>query len=159
SAWFLAFHDPVLTWRIVSTNAMLLGGVIPRVFGLVSWPLTLGALAVALCGVSGTAREHLSLAARLTLVYLIVFLGPPYPMERYCTPLVPFAYVFLVIGALQLGRWVSAEHWAAVPLILLCALNGTWILHFRAVTRTAIHGEYGRPMPFAWDGFEETIAW
>jgi hypothetical protein len=42
---------------------------------------------------------------------------------------------------------------------MLLAVDGAWLRHFRTVTATSVHGEFGRPLPYSWSGFEAVVAW
>jgi hypothetical protein len=159
-AWSHLAGDPVLAMRIVFTNAGLFLRAAPMVFGLITPLVAVGYLAMMAGGAADRRLQRsMALAGRLLTVYAVIIIGHPYPMQRYLVPFVPFTYALIGIGATRLAARVSIARVAVVPLLLLLAFNASWLFHYRFVTRTGVHGEFGRALPFDWSGFSDTTAW
>jgi hypothetical protein len=159
-AWSHLAGDPVLTIRILFTNAGLFLRAALMVFGLVTPLLAVVSLAVMAVGVADRGvRGSVALAVRLLGVYALIVLAHPYPMQRYLVPFVPFAYVLMGVGWTRLGERFSVPRLTLAPLLAFLVFNAFWLRHYEHVTRTAVHGEFGRALPFRWSGFEETTAW
>ena len=159
-AWSHLVGDPGLMSRILLTNAGLFMRAAPMVFGLITPLVAVVFLAVMAFGAfDRRLRGPMALAARLLGLYALIVLAHPYPMQRYLVPLVPFAYVLMGIGWTRLAARMSMPRLTIAPLLLLLAFNVSWLIHYRSLTRTGVHGEFGRALPFDWSGFSETTAW
>ena len=159
-AWSHLPEDPGLTIRILFTNAGLFLRAGLMVFGLVTPLLAVVYVAVmASSAVDGRARGSMALAARILGLYGVIVLAHPYPMQRYLVPFVPVAYVLIGISWTRLAARCSIPRLTVAPLLVLLAFNVSWLAHYRSVTRTGVHGEFGRALPFDWSGFSDTTAW
>jgi hypothetical protein len=166
SLWLRIPEMPALAAQLIFRNALSFAAAASAVFGTLSAPVTL--LVVTIAGL-GTWRHRdapwIRTCLFITVPYLAVVIGHPYPMIRYLVPLVPFLAVFFVRGLLDIrsrsvgnaGQVVATVGLATLGLWL--ALNITGLLRFRDVTTHDLHGGFGRPMPFAWSGFEEAFAY
>ena len=159
-AWSHLTGDPGLTTRILLTNAELFMRAAPMVFGLITPLLALVSVAVMAFGaLDRRVRGSMALALRLLALYALTILGHPYPMQRYLVPFVPLMYVLMGVGWTRLAGRLSMPRLTIAPLLLLLAFNVSWLLHYRSVTRTGVHAEFGRALPFEWSGFSDTAAW
>jgi hypothetical protein len=160
SAWAMLFSTPALGMRVLALNTRYYAEVGPLVFG---WPHpALTALAIALMLAAVTVRHHraqFALLTRIGVVYLLILVGHPLPIERYLTPLVPFVYAALGAGAAQAARLQRLGPIAIVLLAPYVVANLLWVDHFGRMGKADLHGSLGRPLAFGWQGYDDTISW
>jgi hypothetical protein len=145
---------------MLTANARFFAVEAPIPFGLAGTLVGTTGLTLIVLGLLYT-RTHAqwALIAGIAGIYLAASLGHPYPMVRYVVPWVPVAYVAMASGVAALRSWPALKHFALVPAALLLVANVAWLAHFRVVTATRIHGEFGRALPFEWTGYRETAEW
>jgi hypothetical protein len=102
---------------------------------------------------------------------LALLLFWPFHPARYAAPLVPLLILFVFLGMKSLEQWIDAkagEYSLAalagklvwIPALLIFILNGVWLSGYLLIRdEQTTRGVFGRRLPFAWSGFEETVAW
>lgn len=158
SAWLGIVADPQTAWRVLTTNVAQLGSETARVWGLGSGWLVVGVLPFAAVGSLELLRDRRHrLLAFFVLAYSAIVVGHPFPFARYLVPLTPFVMTAVVIGAHRLSARIGPIAWTAIALTAL--VHGGWLVHFSSIVPTGGHGEFGRPLPYRWTGFDRTATW
>ena len=105
----------------------------------------------------------------LSSIALLLFW--PFHPARYAAPLVPLLILFVFRGMQALEQWIDAkagEYALAalagklvwIPALLIFILNGVWLSGYLLIRdEQTTRSVFGRRLPFAWSGFEETFAW
>jgi hypothetical protein len=166
SAWVRLLDNPAFTADVVLANSRFFLHASPLVFG---WPGPVIAILGVVLAAVGIWRLRSTRSAHLIGLWFAasfaVLLGHPYPMARY---LVPFVIAFCVLVAagtaairarlepLALPRVVPL-----VPVLVLLAVDGTWLRHFGRVTTTTASSDgpclIRRPdFRLSWSGYART---
>ena len=163
SAWTLLTSDPSLAVRILLTNSRLYVASFSYVLGWSTLWLTAGASLLAAFGAWRLRHtEWLGLAIRTSLIYLLVLVGHPYPMERYLIPLVPIVIICVVAGWEWLRRdagWSPRFMAGSLLVVAIFTSHLMWLRNYGQVARHGVHGGFGRPLAIRLSGMKEVTSW
>jgi hypothetical protein len=160
SAWTMLLESPGHAANIIAMNLRVYPTLVPMVFG---WPFTALAVVASVLTVMGWRRltSRRALFAWIVVIYIAVLVGHPYAIDRYLVPLVPLAVVGLVSALAvpsaggNLAARVAAWYLAAILLLS----HGIWLTNYWHVSRTAVHGAFGRAITIQWEGWKAAQSW
>jgi hypothetical protein len=122
-------------------------------------------------GLIDSVRKEEAFSWSFFLSSVVLLLIWPFHPSRYMAPLVPLLVLFLFRGMVAGERWIKASKrefalkslvaklvWS--PALLIVLLNGVWLSSYLLIDdKSTTRGLYGRRLPYAWQGFEESFAW
>jgi hypothetical protein len=159
-------------WVVVVSNAWYLIDAFDFLYLLPLLP-GLGFLIAVLTaiGMIHSVREEKTFVWYFFLSSVALLLIWPFHPSRYMAPLVPILLLFLFCGMATVEHWIQSVRcefalksllaklaWS--PALLLVLLNGVWLSSYLMIDdNNTTRGLYGRRLPYAWRGFEESFAW
>jgi hypothetical protein len=159
-------------WVVVVSNARYLIDAFDFLYLLPLLP-GLGFLIMVLTtiGMIDSVRKEEAFAWCFFLSSAALLLIWPFHPGRYMAPLVPVLVLFLFRGMAAVEHWVQSVRrefalksplaklvWS--PALLIVLFNGVWLSSYLLIDdNNTTRGLYGRRLPYAWRGFEESFAW
>ena len=160
SAWTMLLESPRHAASIIAMNVRVYPTLVPMVFG---WPFTALAVVASVLTLVGwrSLTTRRALFVWIVTIYVAVLVGHPYAIDRYLAPLVPLAVVGLVSAlatASARGELVArVAAWYLAAILLLC--HGIWLTNYWHVSRTAVHGAFGRAITIQWQSWQAAQSW
>ena len=159
-------------WVIVASNARYLIDAFDFLYLLPLLP-GLGLVIALLTGIGliYSIRRKQAFAWCFFLSSVTLLLIWPFHPSRYMAPLVPILVLFLFRGMAAVEHWLQSvrREFALIslvaklawsPALLIVLLNGVWLSSYLLIDDSSTtRGLYGRRLPYAWQGFEESFAW
>jgi hypothetical protein len=159
-------------WSVFLGNARYLINAFDFLYLLPLLP-GLGFLLAPLTGIGmiDSVRRNEAFAWCFFLASLALLLIWPFPPSRYMAALVGLLVLFLFRGMATVEHWVQSVRsdfalkgllaklaWS--PALLIVLLNGVWLSSYLLIDdNNTTRGLYGRRLPYAWRGFEESFTW
>ena len=160
SAWTMLFESPGHAASIIAMNLQVYPTLVPMVFG---WPFAALAVVASVLSFVGwrSLTSRRALFGWIVVIYVAILVGHPYAIDRYLAPLVPLAVVGLVCAlAVPSARSEMAARVAAWYLAAFLLLShAIWLTNYWHVSRTAVHGAFGRAITIQLAGWRAAQSW